>query len=344
MAAEKEIWVILEAEGKKINRHSIALLKEGDRIARAVSGKLHALFVGPPIENLVQEAGSHGVSHFHACIDERLGVYHPLGYEQAMLTLLDNRCPYLLLALTSSIGSDVMPRLSYNLGAPLVTNCLDIDAGSQGEFRFIKPVQKKRLNARIRCKDEAGKMATVLPESLVISDKPGSYKLTPEMTQAAMVLEDGPWPMTPIDFQRADHRTIDIAEADVIVALGRGLGSKENFEMVTLFADRIGAAVAGTRPVVDMGILPHERQIGQTGKRVSPKIIFLFGISGAPEFAKGIEGAGTTVAINIDRHAPVFKMADVGIVGDVAEVTPKILKHIGDRSPSEVAEAFNGSK
>ena len=97
--------------------------------------------------------------------------------------------------------------------------------------------------------------------------------------------------------------------------------------MVVRFADRIGGAVAGTRPTVDMEMLTHERQIGQTGKRVSPKLLFLIGISGAVEFTKGIEGAGTTVALNKDRHAPVFKIADLGIVGDLAELTPRILEH-----------------
>lgn len=328
MDNSKQIWVILEAEGKKISRHSVALIREGDRLARAVSGQLHALYVGSPVDNLVETARRHGVGWLHVCTHEDLGRYHPHAYEQTIMALLGERCPYLMLALATSIGSDVMPRLSFKLRAPLVTNCLDIETQPADDLVFIRSVQKGRLNARIRCQGESGRMATIVPESLVVSEKAGNGKATPELSEVAMAPDEGTWPMVPIGFQKADHRTIDIAEAETIVALGRGVGSKENYQMIMQFADRVGGAVAGTRPTVDMGMLPHERQIGQTGKRVSPKLLFLIGISGAVEFTKGIEGAGTMVAINKDRQAPVFKITDLGIVGDMTELTPRILEHL----------------
>ena len=118
-------------------------------------------------------------------------------------------------------------------------------------------------------------------------------------------------------FIKADHRTVDLTEADTIVAIGRGVGAKENLGPIEAFADRIGAAIGGTRPMVDARILPYERQIGQTGKRVAPRLIFLLGISGAVEFAKGIEGAGAKLAVNVDADAPIFRLADVTIQGDV---------------------------
>jgi len=328
MDDSKQIWVILEAEGKKISRHSVALIKEGDRLARAVSGQLHALYVGSPVDNVVETAGRHGVGWLHVCIDEDLGWYHPHAYEQTVLAMLGERCPFLMLSLATSTGSDIMPRLSFKLGVPLVTNCLDIESQSAGDLVFIRSVQKGRLNARVRCNGEAGRMATIIPESLVISEKSGTAEATPQVSEVTMPADQGTRPMVPIGFQKADHRTIDITEAETIVALGRGVGTKENYQMIVQFADRVGGAVAGTRPTVDMGMLTHDRQIGQTGKRVSPKLLFLFGISGAVEFTKGIEGAGTTVAINKDRQAPVFKIADLGIVGDLKELTPRILEHL----------------
>ena len=328
MSDGKQIWVVLEAEDNKISRHSVALIKEGDRLARAVSGQLHALYVGLPVENLVDTASRHGVGWLHVCTHENLGRYHPHAYEQTILALLGERCPFLMLALASSIGSDVMPRLSFKLGVPLVTNCLDIEPQPADDLVFLRSIQKGRLNARVRCKGESGRMATIIPESLTISEKAGAGKTTPELSEVAMAPDEGAWPMVPIGYQKADHRTIDITEAETIVALGRGVGTKENYQVIVQFADRVGGAVAGTRPTVDMGMLPHERQIGQTGKRVSPKLLFLFGISGAVEFTKGIEGVGTTVAINKDRQAPVFKIAELGIVGDLTELTPRILEHL----------------
>ena len=131
---------------------------------------------------------------------------------------------------------------------------------------------------------------------------------------------------------KADHRTIDIGEAEVIVAVGRGIGQKETLKIIEAFADRIEAAIGGTRPVIDAGFLPYERQIGQTGKMVSPKLVVMCGISGAMEFMKGIEGAGTKIAINLDRQAPIFKSVDFGIVDDLKALIPSIVSHIDRRA------------
>jgi electron transfer flavoprotein alpha subunit len=177
-------------------------------------------------------------------------------------------------------------------------------------------------------------MATYLPERLLSGEEFEKKECAAEIAPMNKVAGAKTSAVKVTGFIKADHRNIDITEAEVIVAVGRGLGSKENLEAVKAFADRIGAAIGGTRPMVDAGILPYERQIGQTGKRVAPKLIFLFGISGATEFTQGIANAGTSVAINIDRQSPIFKAADLGIVGDLNELTAGILKHIEEASVS----------
>lgn len=328
MNANKEIWVLLEADDNKISRQSLALLEEGERLSSECNGQLHALFLGPAIEGIGREAGSRGAGKLYQFVDEGLRQYDPLFYEQVLLDLLKERQPLLLLALSSSLGSDLLPRLAFKLNAPLVTHCAEIEVQADGELQFSKPVQQGRLFATIQCKGEGVRMATFLPERLisreasVVNDGEAEFGglRKPSETKASPIKVTG--------FLKADHRTIDITEAEIIVAIGRGMGSKENLRAIESFADQIGGAIGGTRPMVDAGILPYERQIGQTGKRVSPKLIFLFGISGATEFVQGIANAGTSVAINIDSQSSILKAVDLGIVGDLNVLAPKIVQHI----------------
>ena len=173
-------------------------------------------------------------------------------------------------------------------------------------------------------------MVTMNPADLTYTQKtPGEaaarvIELKPEFQEDKIAIRQ-------TGYLKADHRTIDISEAEYIVAIGRGLGAAENLPMIKELADHIGAAIGGTRPMVDAGILPFERQIGQTGKRVSPKLVFLCGISGAAEFIRGIEDAGKKLAINIDDQAPIFRSADLGIVGDMNEVIPRIIGRVARR-------------
>jgi electron transfer flavoprotein alpha subunit len=328
MNANKEIWVLLEADDNKISRQSLALLEEGERLSSECNGHLHALFLGPAIEGIGREAGSRGADKLYQFVDEGLRQYDPLLYEQVLLDLLKERQPLLLLALSSALGSDLLPRLAFKLNAPLVTNCAEIEVQADGELQFSKPVQQGRLFAAVQCKGEGVRMATFLPERLISREASVVNDGEAELGELRKPSEAKSSPIKVTGFLKADHRTIDITEAEIIVAIGRGIGSKENLRAIESFADQIGGAIGGTRPMVDAGILPYERQIGQTGKRVSPKLIFLFGISGATEFVQGIANAGTSVAINIDSQSSILKAVDLGIVGDLSVLAPKIVQHI----------------
>lgn len=328
MDTNKEIWVLLEADDKRVSRQSLALLEEGERLAGECDGQLHALFLGPVIEGIVREVGARGAGRLYQCADEGLRQYDPLAYEQVLLDLLKERQPFLLLALSSSLGSDLLPRLAFKLGVPLVTHCAEIEVREDGDFLFARQVQKGRLLAEVRCKGAGMKMATFLPERLPSGEAFVARDGEAEISELKKRPAEKASPLKVSGFLKADHRTIDITEAEIIVAIGRGLGSKENFQAIEKFADQIGGAIGGTRPMVDAGILPYERQIGQTGKRVAPKLIFLFGISGATEFVQGIASAGTSVAVNIDGQSPILKSVDLGVVGDLNVLTPEIVEHI----------------
>jgi electron transfer flavoprotein alpha subunit len=325
MMMDRDVWVLLEAEDKKIKSSSIALLDEGKRLALQLGGGLTAVFIGQGIEKIEELVGTHGARHLYCFQDETLQQYVPEMYERLFTQLLSGNKPYLIMAAATSLGSDLMPRVAAKLKAPLVTNCVEIKAGE--DIEFIKPVQNGRLQATVVCKAPGTKMATIDPDSLTIAREEREPKIA-EVTEMKPATGGDGLSIRITGFLKADHRTIDISQAEIILAIGRGIGSKENFPMIQEFADRIGAAIGGTRPAVDAGILPFERQIGQTGKTISPKLIIMCGISGAMEFTKGIENARTKVAINTDRQSRVFQSIDLGIVGDLNRLIPQIIEHI----------------
>lgn len=331
MSSSNEIWVLLEADDRKISSRSAALLAEGRRLSHEAGGELHAIFLGPALEAIGTDARLGGVTRLYLNDDEAFLQYDPALYEDALNNLIADHKPALLLALSSSIGSDLLPRLAFKWESALVVNCADIEVRESGGFQFIKMVQKGRLFASVNSPTPGMKMATFLPERLAtdspLPDSSGEVKVALFKTQADRKRAA----ITVTGFIKADHRTIDIAEAEVIVAVGRGVVSIESFAAVKEFADQVGGAIGGTRPMVDAGMIPYERQIGQTGKRVSPKLIFLFGVSGATEFIQGVSNPGTSVAINIDRQAPVFKSVDLGVVGNITELTPKLVSRVTGR-------------
>lgn len=321
----RDVWVLLEAEDRKIKATSIALMDEGKRLSIQLGGKLHAVMFGQKTEGIEQIAGAHGADPLYILYQEAQNHYGPHIYQRSLVEILLKNKPFLFLAAASSFGSNLMPRVAAQLHAPLVTNCVEIRV--QENIEFIKPVQNGRLHATVICKTDQTKMATVSPTILTTPEE----KKEPKTAEVLEIKMNGGEDSDPIHiegFLKADHQTIDINEADVIVAVGRGIGVKETFKMIEAFADRMQAAIGGTRPVIDAGILPYERQIGQTGKMVSPKLVVMCGISGAMEFMKGIEGAGTKIAINLDRQAPVFRSVDLGIVGDLNTLIPSIVAHI----------------
>jgi len=322
---DRDVWVVLEAEDMKIKGSSFALIDEGKRLAVQVGGGLTAVFIGQVIEGIDELVGTRGANQLYLFHEETLHQYVPELYERLLTQLLSGKKPFLVMAAATSLGSDLMPRVAAKLKAPLVTNCVEVRAGE--DLEFIKPAQNDRLHATVICKAPGTKMATIDPDSLTIAKEEREPRIA-EVTEMGPATGGDGLSVRVTGFLKADHRTIDISEAEIIVAIGRGVGSKEDFQMIREFADRIGAAIGGTRPAVDVGILPFERQIGQTGKAVSPKLIIMCGISGAMEFTKGIENARTKVAINIDRQSRVFKSIDLGIVDDLNRVIPQIIEHI----------------
>lgn len=329
MTTNNDIWVLLETEDHRLGSYCAGLIHQGKRLSDKRGGELYAVLMGPHKDGINPPLGTQGVKHLYHYRDDTLADYTPELYEYLVTDLLLKYKPYLFLSAATSLGSDLMPRIAAKLKAPLVTHCVEIRADEDTEF--IKPVQNGRLQATVVCKTNGTRMATMSPEVLMVAEEVNLPKAA-QVTEIKTPVAEVPTRILFRAFLKADHKAIDIREAEFVIALGKGIGTEENVSIYERFADQIAAAIGGSRPVVDVGILPFERQVGQTGKEISPKLIVLCGISGSVYFTKGIEAARTKIAINTDRNASILKEVDLGIVADVNKLIPQFIEYINRKT------------
>lgn len=319
-----DVWLLLEKEARRLGHFSLGLIREGRRLSERRGGALCAIGVGMAIENLGELAGRHGIEHLYRLADE--ASCGPDRLADSIATLVSAHRPALLLAVASSFGADLMPRLSARLRAPLLTNCLDIAAPD--DFEFTRAIHGGRQRATLRCPAGGLQLATLSPEAFGPTEAPNSPRRA-EVIEVSLAPPGGLADRVRYrQHLKADHRTVDIREAEYIVVVGKGVGTPEKRAVIERFADLIGAALGGSRPAVDAGVVPYDRQVGQTGKKVSPRLIVLCGVSGSEYFMRGIEPSAVKVAINPDRKAPVFAAADLGIVADANELIPRFLDYV----------------
>ncbi len=325
MSEGNDVWVLLEAAEGNLSVFCDGLMSEGRRLADALGGELSAVLLGPGVDKLEQTAGKFGASRIYRQRDGGLADYHPEIYTALLGGLVQEHQPRLFLSLSSSLGADLMPRLSAAIGAPLVMNCSNVEAAD--EIEFTKRMQSGRLQAVITATVGGTSLATINSESLPDPEEMDSDCIT-ELHELSVDVADIPTRLHVTSSDKADPQTVDIREAEIVLALGNGSAAKDNFAAFEQFAELIGAAIGGSRPVIDAGVLPHECQIGQTGRTLSARLAILCGISGSEYFTKGIERVDTRIAINSDRDAAIFKHADLGIAADVNTLIPKFMVHL----------------
>lgn len=329
MPRANDVWVLLEAEDDRLGAFAGGLMQEGRRLANALGGDFAVVQLGPDIANLQETVSKYGADRLYRGHNPHLADYHPEIYATLLSKLLQKHEPRLFLTLASSLGADLMPRLAAAIGAPLVMDCTNIEAS--GEIEFTKQVQCGRLQAVIAAAPCATNLATFNPEYLPKPDM-AEPSQNAELCDIKADPAGIPTRLHVTNRLKADPKTVDIREAEIVVAVGNGIGAKDNFAAFEKFAELIGASLGGSRPVIDSGILPHERQIGQTGRKISARLAIVCGISGSEYFTKGIAQAGTKVAINSDRQAAIFKDIDLGIVADVNILIAEFMARIKRRA------------
>ena len=315
------VWVLAEQSGGQLQEVSLELVSEGRKLADKLGEPLGAVVAGSDIAELAEPLAQRGADKVWLLDSPRLATYSPELYTDALARLIESNHPSIVLSGDTSIGQDLAPRLAARLKAGLVTECTALSLNEEGLVVQTKPSYAGKASSTVVCPEVRPQMATV---------KPGVMDMgVPAPSRTAEVIKIVPEfsgePRTRvIDFIKADPKTVSITEAELVVAGGGGAGSVENWHLVEELADALGASLVATRIAVDAGWVTSDRQVGQTGKTVSPRLYIACGISGAIQHTMGMKDSKLIIAINKDRNAPIFKLADVKVIGDLVEIVPAI--------------------
>ena len=320
------VWVFAEQREGQLQKVSLELLGEGRKIADKLGSKLTALLIGSKVQNLVEDLSRHGADEVLVVDAPELEHYTTDGYTKAICELANAKKPNIIFIGATFIGRDLGPRVAARLETGLTADCtsLDVDVES-GDLLATRPAFGGNLMATIACPDHRPQMATV---------RPGVFEKLPLEENDATVEN------VEVKFNSNDIRTkiveiikehkdiVDISEANVLVAGGRGIGSEENFKMLKELAEIMNGSIAASRAAVEKGWVDKDYQVGQTGKTVRPNIYVACGISGAIQHAAGMQDSDMIIAINKDANAPIMKIADYAIVGDVNKVVPEFIAQL----------------
>lgn len=320
------VWVFAEQREGQLQKVSLELLGESRKIADKLGSKLTALLIGNKVQNLVEDLSRHGADEVLVVDAPELEHYTTDGYTKAICELANAKKPNIIFIGATFIGRDLGPRVAARLETGLTADCtsLDVDVES-GDLLATRPAFGGNLMATIVCPDHRPQMATV---------RPGVFEKLPLGENDATVEN------VEIKFNSNDIRTkiveiikehkdiVDISEANVLVAGGRGIGSEENFKMLKELAEVMNGSIAASRAAVEKGWVDKDYQVGQTGKTVRPNIYVACGISGAIQHAAGMQDSDMIIAINKDANAPIMKIADYAIVGDVNKVVPEFIAQL----------------
>ena len=330
-AKTKDLWVFIETkEDGSAQNVGLELLNPGRMLADKQGGALVAVVIGNNVEESVKAASSHGADKVIVVEGEEYTQYTTDAYATALCTLVEKYGPTSMMIGATPHGRDLGPRVSCRLQTGLTADCtaLDIDEES-GNVAWTRPAFGGNLMATILCPDHRPQIGTV---------RPGVFKKSDAVeAKAEVIKEDIHVDAKDIRTQvlelikEADTENVDLEGAEIIVSGGRGVGGPEGFEPVKALADVLGGVVGASRAAVDSGWIAHSHQVGQTGKTVGPKLYIACGISGAIQHLAGMSASDVIVAINKDADAPIFGVADYGIVGNLFEVLPALTAEIKKR-------------
>lgn len=318
----KGVWVFAEQRNGELQKVSLELLGEGRKIADKLGVKLTALLLGKNVKGLAGNLGAHGADEVLVVEDDLLENYTTDAYTKVICDLAAERKPEILFIGATFIGRDLGPRVAARLSTGLTADCTSLDIDEEGRYLLAtRPAFGGNLMATIACTDHRPQMATVRPgvfAKINTENKAEIIEVKANLTEADVRTKV-------VKIVKEAKDIVDISEANIIVSGGRGVGSKENFAILKELADALGGTVAGSRAATEAGWIEPAYQVGQTGKTVKPTIYIACGISGAIQHTAGMQDADMIIAINKDASAPIMKIADYAIVGDLNKVIPEMI-------------------
>ena len=323
----KGILVFAEQRDGVIQNVGLELIGEAKKLAAKLNVPVTAALIGNKVEGLAQTLVEYGADKVVIVDNELLKQYDTEAYAQALKAIIDAKKPEIVLLGATTLGRDLAPRVSSRLATGLTADCTKLDIDDETKvFGMTRPAFGGNLMATIVCPDHRPQMATVRPG--VMQKLPKEEGKKGEVEVLPVTIDASKIKVKILDVVKETAKKIDITEAKILVSGGRGVGSKENFKNLEAVASKIGAIVSGSRAAVDAGFIEQSRQVGQTGKTVRPNIYFACGISGAIQHMAGMEESEYIIAINKDKDAPMFGIADLGIVGDVNKVLPLLAEEL----------------
>ncbi|MEN3038122.1 MAG: electron transfer flavoprotein subunit alpha/FixB family protein [Candidatus Kryptonium sp.] len=320
----KRVLTFAEQREGKFKKSAFEAVRTGKRVADELSAEFYTLVIGDEnVEKIAPELGGYGAEKVLIVQDARLAQYSLTAYAKVIAEVMQKiEADYLFMSATA-MGKELAPRVAGKINAGFAVDCTDLKV-ENGEVIATRPVYAGKAFIKVRINSDK-QIFTLRPNVFPVGEK--DAKLA-SLEKIEINLNDEDFKVVAFEAIAATQGKIDVTEADIIVAGGRGLKAPENFKLIEELADVLGAAVGASRAVVDAGWRPHDEQVGQTGKTVSPKLYIAVGISGAIQHLAGMSSSKVIVAINKDKDAPIFQVADYGIVGDLFEVVPALIKEL----------------
>ena len=340
LAEYKGVYVFAQQVDNEISGIAYELLGKGKELAAKLNEEVTAVLIGHEVKGLADKLAEYGADKVIVVDDPELKEYRTEPYAHALSSVINEFKPEIVLVGATAIGRDLGPTVSARVATGLTADCTVLEIGDfplvaipgkedeqkHNQLLMTRPAFGGNTIATIACPDNRPQMATVRPGVM--------QKIEPIVGAKANVIEYNPG-FTPNDryveikeIVKAVSDTVDIMDAKILVSGGRGVGSPENFKILEDLAEALGGSVSCSRAVVDSGWKPRDLQVGQTGKTVRPNLYIACGISGAIQHTAGMEEADIIIAINKDEDAPIFDVADYGIVGDLNKIVPQLTEAI----------------
>ena len=323
----KGVWVFAEQRAGKIMPVVFELLGEGKKLANEIGTELCAILCGSDIAGLADELIAYGADKVYVADAPELLNYTTDGYSKVINDAIKEYKPEIVLYGATHIGRDLAPCLAVKANTGLTADCtvLEIDPEDK-KIKQTRPAFGGNLMATIVCPNTRPQMSTVRPGVMQKAEYDATRK--GEVVKLDVKFAEGDIRTKVIEIVKNAGETVSLTDAEVIVAGGMGLGNEEGFKLLQQLADKLGGVVAATRACVDAGWIDHSYQVGQTGTTVKPRIYFACGISGAIQHVAGMQDSDYIIAINKNESAPIFEVADYGIVGDLYKVIPAIIEEL----------------
>ena len=339
--AYKGVWVFAEQRDCKVLNIAFELLGEGKKLANSLGVELGAVLIGDNVADKAQELFAYGADVVYLVEDPALKNYRTESYTAVIENLVNTYKPEIVLIGATNIGRDLGPRVAGRIHTGLTADCTELAIDPETRLLMqTRPAFGGNIMATILCPNTRPQMSTVRPGVMKKAAPNNNYsgKVVKVKYDAATLVRT-----IVKEIVREASRVVNLEEAQVIIAGGRGVGNAEGFKVLQQLADKLGGMLGASRGAVDAGWIPANYQVGQTGKTVHPKIYVACGISGAIQHVAGMQNSHIIIAINKNPNAPIFKVADYGIVGDFAQVVPVLIEALNE-SRNEIADLSCGDK